>query len=167
MDNSRLDLIRRKNIGAGNRERYMQELRDFGVSSSLANFLPLEESDRIRHHIGKVFVGRDTMMSGVLEKRFPFKDIENMPDIIPSGDEDVFVVPWNADIVGILKWPVSVLNKSWKRLIQLEPDGLIVVDCNFTSKIVIQVVDDSVEKELDFGVWGGHWSSYLSKVVKQ
>ncbi len=74
---------------------------------------------------------------------------------------------WDGNLVGIFKWPARVLNKSWKRLIQSEPDGLIVVDEHFTSKIVVQVVEDSGEKELDFGIWGSNWSGYFSRIVKQ
>jgi len=168
MGNSRLDLLRRQNSGSVRRESLSRELRAIGVPDNLTVFLPLEESDLVRHQADESFVGRDTVQSGVVERQFSSADMDRLTDIVPPGSDDVFVIPSEAEVVGVLKWPTNVLNALWTRFVELKPDGFVVVDASFLSKVVVQVINDSGtgEDELDIAAWGERWCGHLSQLAR-
>ncbi len=163
MANSRLDLVRRQNAGKAQRDHYVEEIQGLGVPEQYASLLSLEESDAVRDRSNEAFLARNAPNSGVVQRKIPFGQLDRIGDLIPTSDGDVFVIPWNANLVGLLKWPASVLNRFWKELIRLQPDGIIVIDSAFSSKLVAQVVEDFGAKEVDFAAWGEAWRTHLSE----
>ncbi len=161
MENSRLDILRRKNLGVVHKSKFVENLRKVGVPEEATEFLTLEDSDKVRDRASKAFSARNDILSGVLERRFPLAAQYEMGDILPPKSGEVFIIPWNAEMLGVLSWPVSIFNAFWQRLVNLEPDGWIIVDENFQNKAVIQLIDDFGKKEIDLGIWGDFWKKHI------
>jgi hypothetical protein len=91
----------------------------------------------------------------------------NFPSpVIPPSSGDVYVIPSAAEIVGVLKLPANILNAKWTHLVELNPDGFVVINSECNLKIVVQVIHDSGsgEEELDIAAWGDLWCQHLKQL---
>lgn len=164
MENNRLDILRRKNLSTVPKSNFVESLRKLGIPEDATEFLTLEDSDKVRDRVYKGFSARNDILSDVLERRIPLEAQYEIGGILPSSDE-IFIIPWNAEILGVLRWPVNIFNVFWQRLVELEPDGWIIVDKNFQNKAVIQVIDDFGKKEIDLGIWGDFWKKHVDQIL--
>jgi hypothetical protein len=161
---SRLDLLKRKNVG----QRRIPKLRDelasaLGISPTGVNFLSLEESDALRERASHAFPPRNEIESH--SGNYPFlsrriRKAQTSKPLLPETERDVLLILPEADTVGILRFPLAVLNAKWSKLLDRKPDGFILVDAAFSNKAVVQADKDETSGDaiLDFAAWGTTWS---------
>ena len=163
-ENSRLDLLKRKNAG----ERLIPKLREnlavvLEISPSAVDFLSLEESDAVRERASHAFPPRNKIEDRSGSYPFLSKRIRNADPsrpLLPETGSDVLLILPEAEMVGVLRLPLAVMNGKWSKLLNAKPDGFILVDARFANKAVLQTDKDETTGAvvLDFAAWGTAWS---------
>jgi len=165
VNSDQLDKLKRRNAG----HRILPALREslasvFEISPETLNFLSLEESDSVRGRVSQSFPPRHGIERN---DNYPFV-VRTLPSPLPDrqlfpqvgSNDDLYVILPEADRVGVLRLPLSVMNRKWRALLGSKTDGFIVVDAAFSNKMVFQQEQDVGvgQMVIDLAAWGEKWS---------
>ena len=162
--NKRLELLKRKNAG----QRLVPELREklasaLEIAPTGVEFLSLEESDAVRERASHDFPSRNEIEGRSGSYPFLSRRIRNAElsrPLLPETECDVLLILPEADMVGVVRLPLAVMNARWSKVLSAKPDGFILVDAAFANKAVVQADNDEASGNvvLNFAAWGTEWS---------
>lgn len=165
--NNRLDFLMRKNAGRMRlpslRERLALALH---IPVSTVEFLPLEESDRIRQRVEGAFPPRNELEHCRGDYPFiskSFRNAQTHHPLLPQREGDVFIILPDAETVGVLRMPLTFLSNNWGALLEASPDGFIAVDDKCSNQAVIDTDEGETSGDVifHFAAWGTEWSNAL------